>query len=375
MSIRSLNEPTNTIWEVRWDEYSATGERKRKFKKFTNCSRRKVEKFEAERVAEQEAIKRRVAAGETVVVDVTVGALLDEWYESRKAAGKSPSTLRRYKQIIDGHLKPAFGSLLVKKLTPHLLLSQYAVWGERLSPSSVRDHHETLRTALRWGVRMKRVASVVTDGITSDDLPKAADAQPHPLTLEEQAQLLDFAPIGGLTNEPWFRVALLCAIHTGARRGELLALRWSDIRDGWINIVRSVNETSGTYKAPKNGKGRKVPVSKRLAESLASLKAHQEAKELDRGNDLVFRRPDGSPVGLANFSHTVAELMRGVFGAATIHTLHDLRDTFATNVARASGLHAASKLLGHADYSITAKRYAGLLEDDAVAAIAKAFAA
>ena len=55
-------------------------------------------------------------------------------------------------------------------------------------------------------------------------------------------------------------------------------------------------------------------------------------------------------------------------------TLHDLRDTFASVLYAATrDLLLVSKLLGHQNLAITAKRYATNFKDDAADAIAKAF--
>ena len=85
----------------------------------------------------------------------------------------------------------------------------------------------------------------------------------------------------------------------------------------------------------------------------------------------MFRRPDGSPVAPAAFSTAVATRMKEALGHGT---LHDLRDTFASVLyAVTRELLLVSKLLGHQNPAITAKRYATIFKDNAADAIAKAF--
>lgn len=92
--------------------------------------------------------------------------------------------------------------------------------------------------------------------------------------------------------DPQFRVWLLLAAFTGARGGELCALRWDDVdwSGGSIMIKRSLTR-SGTETATKTGrKGqRRVELDD---DTLGSLKAHHEAA----GGPWIFPRPDGHPM-------------------------------------------------------------------------------
>lgn len=357
-------------FEVRWELFTQDGRRRRKFKKLVGYTRKQAEAWAAKQAVGQQTLRERIENGEVITPEITVGELLDQWLESRKH--KAPSTLRRYRIVVAKYLRPAFGAVPVRNLTVAALMAQYHKWESSLSPATVHDHHETLRAALKWGKRNDLVGSVVTDKISSHDLPVIPEYTPHPLTAEEVTVLLAAtgAP-GRLTSEPWFRVALLAAIHTGCRRGELLALRYSDFAKGHLIVARSVDESTRTYKSPKNGKSRNIPVSPVLREALDTLKAHQGASELPNIQSLIFRRPDGSPVSPAAFSTAVSTLMGSVLGHGTAH---DLRDTFASTLyAATKDLLLVSKLLGHSSPTITAKRYATIFQDDAVDAVTRAF--
>jgi integrase len=363
-------KPVPGGFEVRWELFAQDGRRKRKFKKLLGYTRKQAEAWAAKQQIGQQTIRDRVENGEVITPEIAVGELLDQWLESRKH--KAPSTLRRYRIVVAKYLKPAFGAVPVRNLTVATLMAQYRKWESTLSPASVHDHHETLRAALRWGKRNDLVGSVVTEKISSHDMPTIQEYTPHSLTPEEVTVLLAArgAP-GRLTSEPWFRVALLAAIHTGCRRGELLALRYSDIAKGCLAVTRSVDEGTREYKSPKNGKSRTIPVSPVLRDALDSLKAHQDANEVPNIQGLIFRRPDGSPVSPAAFSTAVSTLMGSVLGHGTAH---DLRDTFASTLyAATKDLLLVSKLLGHSSPTITAKRYATIFQDNAAEAITQAF--
>src|SRR5437879_10018678 len=95
-----------------------------------------------------------------------------------------------------------------------------------------------LHAALKYAVKKKKVAKNVCDGI---DLPRVTRHHIQPLNKEQAQQLLHAAK--GHRLEALITVALA----TGMRRGELLALRWSDIHfdAGSIQVQRTVNRFNG----------------------------------------------------------------------------------------------------------------------------------
>ena len=75
----------------------------------------------------------------------------------------------------------------------------------------------------------------------------------------------------------------LCALRTGLRFGELAGLQWGDLDFGgrFIEVRRTLHE-GGRTELPKNGKIRRVDMSRQLAEELRSLKALRAAEALKK---------------------------------------------------------------------------------------------
>jgi integrase len=127
---------------------------------------------------------------------------------------------------------------------------------------------------------------------------------------------------------PRWHPLLLCALRTGLRQGELLALRWADVDFAGRFIAVSQNLVRGAT-TPKNHQRRRVDMSGQLAEVLAAERLRQ--RQLKTGKDrpeAVFPSADGTMLDEANVRHMFyrildkAELRRIRF--------HDLRHTFAT---------------------------------------------
>ena len=146
------------------------------------------------------------------------------------------------------------------------------------------------------------------------------------------------------------------------------------LEEGTVTISRSLSETKGsrTFKDPKNGETRTISISTALVAVLRSHRAAQAAEKLALGagyedQDLVFARPDGSPIPPWNFGSAFRDLVKRS-GVPRIR-LHDLRDTHASLLAKAGiPLHVISRRLGHSSITITADRYIGRYRDQDEAA-------
>ena len=131
---------------------------------------------------------------------------------------------------------------------------------------------------------------------------------------------------------------LICAYHTGARRGELLKLKWAD-----VNLQRGLI----TFRDTKNGTDRDVPIIGTLPETLESLRAANPQTEF------VFVRGNGEKVRDFKRAWKNATERAGVPG----RRFHGLRRGMAVNLM-AAGIDSqtARKITGHRD-AATFERY------------------
>ncbi len=152
------------------------------------------------------------------------------------------------------------------------------------------------------------------------------------------------------------RAVWATAFYAGLRRGELMALRWTDIdlKAGTIDVRRSWDMDHGPGDT-KSRNRRRVPIAATLREHLAVGRLRQP-----HGVELCFGlepnrpfRPDRLQEG-ADEAWKAANLSR--------LTLHDCRHTFAS-FAIAAGVNAKalSSYMGHSSVSITLDRYGHLM--------------
>ena len=154
--------------------------------------------------------------------------------------------------------------------------------------------------------------------------------------------------------------------YTGTRRGELLALKWTDFDGKRIAITKSGIKTKKT----KVGDGKRfVTLDTVTIEQFSAHRKRQIAERLFMGTSwtetgYVFVREDGNPLGEGTVTHLFAKLLKS---AGLRHNrLHDLRHLHATELLRAGEpLHIVSNRLGHADPMVTATIYAHIDDEQA----------
>jgi integrase len=303
--------------------------------------------------------------------------------ENRLAA----TTLQRYEGLLRLYLRPAFGAKRVANVKAVDILAAYAEWSKRsISARTVRHAAELLRNVFRRATKWEIILRSPGASLDADDLPKVLKPESTVLTELEVHQLLQEArsPTHRCTARHYltacstFYPAVAFALYTGARLGEIMAMRWQDVevRQRVVTISRSLSDTkrAGTiYKRPKNDRVRTVCVSEALLTILQSHKAVQAAEKIAIGpayhdEDLIFAKPDGTSIPPWLFSSAFRNFMKRS-GVRRIR-FHDLRDTHASLLAKAGvPIEVISKRLGHSGISITYDRYITVYRDrDAEAA-------
>lgn len=208
--------------------------------------------------AEKELRRRLYSIDHGVHVDpsvITVSEYLDSWLADVAPQSVAPKALERYNGIARNQIRPHLGRILLQKLRP----ADVAAWHQKLiaeakiSKRTIRHAHGVLRTALAHAAAVelveRNVASIVKP-------PKAEPSKPTILTAGQIADTLD--RVKGHSLYP----IIALAIGTGARRGEIVALRWADLDldRATVRIERSLEQTKEgiRVKPPKTKAGRRT---------------------------------------------------------------------------------------------------------------------
>lgn len=288
----------------------------------------------------------------------TVKDFLPSWLEAVRPSLRD-SAWRRYAELVRLHAVPELGRISLSRLTPQHLQRLYArKLEEGLSPTTVRHLHAMLHKALgdaaRWGLAARNVADLTTP-------PRVERRELKTLTRQQAKVLLDAA-----TSDRLHALYVL-ALTSGARRGELLGLKWDDVdlERGIVEIQRTLQRTPHglTFVEPKTQRSRRQVILTRTAvDALKKHYARQLEERLRLGpawedDNLVFCNQVGRPLESSNLLQRSFYPLLERAGLPRIR-FHDLRHTYAT-LALGQGVHpkVVSDALGHANISITLDTY------------------
>ena len=277
-----------------------------------------------------------------------------------------PLDYREHRRSIERNILPAIGSLRLDRLTARHLDDLYrSMLGRGLSPSSVRRHHAILSAALRRAVKWDWLASNPAERASPPGGPLVT-ATTAPST--EAVQRLVAA---AQDEDPVLVAAVVLAAITGARRGELCALRWSDVdwKRGTLTVARSLTVILriATEGPTKTHQRRDIAIDDTLGAFIAERQAEQQAfaeivsVELVTNPYLLSRSANGAlpclPDGLTQaYSRLAAKT--GVDGH-----FHELRHYAATaSIASGADVRTVAGRLGHADPSTTLRIYSHAVE-------------
>lgn len=245
-----------------------------------------------------------------------------------------------------------------------------------LSASTVQNSLDPLRVIYRRAIRRDLVS---TDPTKELELRRPSGRRERIASPDEARTLLDALPVED-------RALWATALYGGLRRGELRALRWSDIdlEGRVIRVERGWDQEEGEQDGKSKAARRTVPIIGRLAPILA---AHKLATGRD-GDALVFgaeaeRSFDPSTIrrrALAAWGWRQGPNPKKRGGPRTVLLrtrddalepigLHEARHTFASlMIAAGCNAKALSKIMGHATIGITFDTYGHLMrggEDEA----------
>ena len=330
----------NGHWIARWRDPSGT-QRKKSF----------ARKVEAQRLLDQ--LQAELHQGR--YIDPSGGKALLSTYAQRWLGSLThlkPSTLKRYRGIVQTHIVPAWSGRQIGKITPGDVSAWIAALvADGLRPGSVRQTHRVLSLILDMAVSDGRIGGNPAHGVR---LPRQVRTEPMYLSAEQVSALAQAAGPHELT--------ILSLAFTGLRFGELAALkvRRFDPERRRLNVVESVTEVGSelAWTTPKTHQTRSVPVPVQLA---VAIEERCRGKQPD---EPIFPSPLGKTLRLSNWRKIVFNPACQAAGLECLRP-HDLRHTAASLAIRSgANVKVVQQMLGHASAAMTLDVYAGLFADD-----------
>jgi integrase len=355
-----MASPRPGVWVVRIDggRDPVTG-RRRQISRTVQGTKR-----DAQRVLNEMAVD--ADKGRFTGTNTTFRQLSEEWLELARA-DLSPTTVRSYRGLLDNYILPSIGDVPVKNIQTldldqlyHGLLNRFG-----LSSNTVRNTHTIIRRAFRQAVLWGWIVSNPAANATA---PRLIKPNLSPPDVEQVGELLQAAS----KRDPELGHFLHLAATTGARRGELCALRWHnvDAKQGTLLIERAIIDTKGGIIE----KDTKTHASRRIAIDKGTLAVLEAQRDLALGRSVIIGlgvdeyayvfsiEPDGSIPWRPDRVTKRFGALREELGYHKIR-LHDLRHFAATRLMAAGvPVRTVSGRLGHANPSTTLSVYSHFVQ-------------
>ncbi len=324
------------------------------------------------------------------------GDFLTYWLAAIAPNRLKPATLNSYEGLSRLYIKPALGKKKLNRLSPtdiRLFLAAFKggclcclrgvdaarakddrtccavnkCCRRRPSARTVQYVHAVLRSALQQAVREELIARNVARIV---ETPTVEPQEVQPLDAAEARILLKTA-----RNHRLYALWLLL-ISTGLRRGEALALTWSDIdlAAGQLRVRRNLQRIKREllFGTPKTARSlRTVSLPKRCVDALIAHKAQQDEERKvadskwqpvpDQPNGLVFTTATGRATDPRSLNRMLTILCRNAKVRRV--RVHDLRHTCAS-LLLAQGVDARTimETLGHSTITMTLDTYAHVMQ-------------
>jgi len=306
------------------------------------------------------AAAKEIPAGESAPTAYTVAEWIDIWYENFIRPNLRETTRNQYESFIRHHIKPHVGAIRLQDLTSLQLQKLYnklkdsgriqtdhALPNPGLSAKTVRSVHMMLSSCLAKAVNERLIPSNPAHGC---NIPPKEKWEMKIIPLDKIGLFLHEADKAG------YLAMFYLELTSGLRRGELLALLWTDVDTAncTISVSKQVIRVNGELKVlpPKTKNAvRKIVLPKQTIELL--IAEHERHPD----STLLFPSPKtGGPLD----PPAVARKMKTLLKRAGIDEIrfHDLRHTFATlSLQNGVDVKTLSHTLGHYSAGFTLDTY------------------
>jgi integrase len=299
----------------------------------------------------------------------TLAQWVDEWI-NLKAAERQHRTVFRYEDLLRKHVLPTLGDRPIQQIKPIEIQKLYAELG--LAPRTRHHIATVLKACLQAAVDVGKLLQI--NPAAAIKKPSAGDSDVGQALEQEKISTL----VEGFRGSTLFDLVVLMAF-TGMRRGEALAVRWSDFNPAakTLRIERALEYTAKhglQFKAPKSERSKRTII---LDDTLVALLLRMrgpyqriiagapEGADVDLSlvripdDWLIFPAPDGQchhPRHPDGVTKQFTKRARKILGFSI--RLHDLRVSHGTWLLdQGTPVHIVAKRLGH-DASVLLKVYA-----------------
>ncbi|MGE6833663.1 tyrosine-type recombinase/integrase [Priestia megaterium] len=304
--------------------------------------------------------------------NITFDEAFTQWFSNHSKTIK-PSTKKSIESKFKKHILPRFGKLKINEITRPYCQQMINEIAESIK--SVNDIKIQANQVFKYAVKMDIIQKNPLEYVS---IPKQKKDLIDENTHENERnywkkdEVKRFLSITKeeLSLRDYTLFHLL--IYTGARKGELLALKWDDINfeTGFIRLTKTLfhNEGKFIFQTSKTKESRRlISLDTKTLSLLKKWRVEQiQANLANAGinseSKVIFTREDGSPMRLAYLNDKLSALIKRY----KLHgvTIHGLRHTHASLLFEAgASIKEVQERLGHSDIQMTMNIYTHVTDD------------
>ncbi len=312
---------------------------------------------------------------------VTFNEFVKRWLRDYSEVELAPKTIVWYKQLLEARILPVFGDKKLDKIKPVDLIAFYSslrtkhkyfklygdgkreeLTSQGLSDKTIHHHHGIICAIFEKAIKWQILKGI--NPAHHVDAPKVERKKANCYDLDQTTAMLKALEKEELKH----RIAIMLALTTGARLGEIMGLEWQDIDTQAKTLeIRQASQYlpgKGVFlKDPKTETSkRKMSVHSSLLSLLEAYKADQQEKGfLCADNNRLFVTWDGKPMHPGSMSKWFPKfLTRNKLPRLKFHELRHTNATFL--ISQGIDVQTVAGRLGHSTSVTTQNIYSHYLQ-------------
>ena len=284
--------------------------------------------------------------GEQSQKDITFEEVAKKWLKEY-ADTVQDSTYIKTERNIKNHIYPVFGSQKIASITPLQLQEQVNEWSRKLVYG--RKLKGLMNNIFKYAIRYGYISTNPVDSVTTL-VKKESESSSD---FYDKDELKAFMRLVDGTDDLRKKVMFRLFAFTGARKGEILALKWTDWIDNTLNINKAITRgfEGESVGATKNKSSvRLISLDQRTIDLLS------EYRKMNPTTTFIFESPEGKPIPSSLPRKWLLQIVKGT--EVRPIKIHGFRHTHASLCFEAGmTLKQVQHRLGHSDLKTTMNVY------------------
>lgn len=314
----------------------------------------------------------------------TLSEFIEYWFDTVAATYLKYETITLYRNVNKNHIVNEIGYVKINKVTPMMLQDYFLKKQEQFNCNSNVGTVKVIKNILNNVYKLALKQSIIkVNPMTQVEFKNKKETLKKDLKVIPENELKEIEK--AIQNTRYY-IPYIIALHTGARRGEILGLTWEDVdfENNRISINKALQyqKNVGLVLVGTKTKSsiRDFKMTNRLTQELKSHYLNFQTSKEYYGSlyhqeyNFICCNEDGTPIHPTRFSTFFINLFKRL---GYKYSFHDLRHTHATMLHEAgANLKVIQERLGHSDIRTTMNIYSHMtttLEDEAVDKFNKKF--